>query len=114
MARAFGDVELKDLNYLISEPEVTKTTIHNDLQFLVIASDGLWDVMSSKQVSKFIKMNSKFLSPAQLADGLSQEAHERGSTDNISVIVIKFNHKVKPRRTMMRPSETAATPVHAR
>ncbi|MCO5577012.1 hypothetical protein L7F22_030834 [Adiantum nelumboides] len=49
MARAFGDFCLKDFG-LIAVPEVTYTRLTERDQFIVLASDGVWDVLSNKEV----------------------------------------------------------------
>lgn len=49
MARAFGDFCLKDFG-LISVPEVTHRKLTPNDQFLVLATDGIWDVLSNKEV----------------------------------------------------------------
>eukprot|EP00250_Pteridium_aquilinum_P001803 c12017_g1_i1 orf=628-2148(-) len=49
MARAFGDFCLKDFG-LISVPEVTHRELTPNDQFLVLATDGIWDVLSNKEV----------------------------------------------------------------
>ncbi|KAH7425463.1 hypothetical protein KP509_11G055400 [Ceratopteris richardii] len=49
MARAFGDFCLKDFG-LIAVPEVTYTRLTERDQFVVLASDGIWDVLSNKEV----------------------------------------------------------------
>lgn len=41
VSRAFGDIHLKD--WIISEPEIVKLPLTSDCQFLILASDGLWD-----------------------------------------------------------------------
>ena len=50
IARSLGDKNLKDspTNSLIPDPEVTSFSVSLDDEFIVIASDGLWDVMSSQ------------------------------------------------------------------
>ncbi|XP_051120036.1 probable protein phosphatase 2C 33 [Andrographis paniculata] len=49
MARAFGDFCLKDFG-LISVPEVSYRRITNRDEFIVLATDGIWDVLSNKEV----------------------------------------------------------------
>ncbi|KAI5084465.1 hypothetical protein GOP47_0000634 [Adiantum capillus-veneris] len=49
MARAFGDFCLKDFG-LISMPEVTRRKLTPNDQFVVLATDGVWDVLSNKEV----------------------------------------------------------------
>lgn len=41
ISRAIGDIHLKD--WIISEPETTKLELTPDCEFLMIASDGLWE-----------------------------------------------------------------------
>lgn len=42
MTRAFGDGKLKE--HITSEPDVMIETIDDDIQFIILASDGLWKV----------------------------------------------------------------------
>ncbi|OVA14784.1 Protein phosphatase 2C (PP2C)-like domain [Macleaya cordata] len=49
MARAFGDFCLKDFG-LISVPEVTHRRLSEKDEFVVLATDGVWDVLSNKEV----------------------------------------------------------------
>ncbi|ONK56803.1 uncharacterized protein A4U43_C10F13150 [Asparagus officinalis] len=49
MARAFGDFCLKDFG-LISVPEVSYRRITEKDEFIVLATDGVWDVLSNEQV----------------------------------------------------------------
>ncbi|KAK2971962.1 hypothetical protein RJ640_004982 [Escallonia rubra] len=48
MARAFGDFCLKDFG-LISVPDVCYHLITDKDEFIVLASDGVWDVLSNKE-----------------------------------------------------------------
>lgn len=42
VARAFGDKSLKI--HLSSEPDVTVEMIDNNVEFIILASDGIWKV----------------------------------------------------------------------
>jgi serine/threonine protein phosphatase PrpC len=53
MARAFGDFCLKDFG-LISIPEVSYRRLTDQDQFVVLATDGIWDVMSNEQVVNIV------------------------------------------------------------
>jgi serine/threonine protein phosphatase PrpC len=50
VARAIGDGQLKEpqRRILISDPEITSFRFQSDDEFIIIATDGLWDVMSSQ------------------------------------------------------------------
>ncbi|KAB1201663.1 putative protein phosphatase 2C 33 [Morella rubra] len=49
MARAFGDFCLKDFG-LISVPDISHRRITEKDEFIVLATDGIWDVLSNKEV----------------------------------------------------------------
>ncbi|KAB2621276.1 protein phosphatase 2C 33 [Pyrus ussuriensis x Pyrus communis] len=49
MARAFGDFCLKDFG-LISVPDVSYRRLTERDEFIVLATDGIWDVLSNKEV----------------------------------------------------------------
>ncbi|PKU65204.1 probable protein phosphatase 2C 73 [Dendrobium catenatum] len=53
MARAFGDFCLKDYG-LISTPQLSSWKLTEKDEFVVLATDGLWDVLSNKQVVKTV------------------------------------------------------------
>ncbi|KAI3473113.1 hypothetical protein Pfo_030405 [Paulownia fortunei] len=53
MARAFGDFCLKDFG-LISTPEVTYRKLTERDEFVVLATDGIWDALSNNEVVKIV------------------------------------------------------------
>ncbi|XP_021908737.1 probable protein phosphatase 2C 65 [Carica papaya] len=53
MARAFGDFCLKDYG-LISCPEISHRKLTANDEFVVLATDGIWDVMSNQEVIKIV------------------------------------------------------------
>ncbi|CAM8960151.1 unnamed protein product [Rhodiola kirilowii] len=53
MARAFGDFCLKDFG-LISVPEISNRTLTEKDEFVVLASDGIWDVLSNQEVVNIV------------------------------------------------------------
>ncbi|XP_024522271.1 probable protein phosphatase 2C 33 isoform X1 [Selaginella moellendorffii] len=53
MARAFGDFCLKDFG-VIAVPEVSYYRITERDQFVVLATDGVWDVLSNEEVVKIV------------------------------------------------------------
>lgn len=48
-----GDLQAKKIG-LISEPEVQHIDLGKQDKFIVIGSDGVWDVMSSAEVCGFV------------------------------------------------------------
>lgn len=53
MSRAFGDYCIKDYG-LISVPEVTQRNITSRDQFVVLATDGVWDVISNQEAVEIV------------------------------------------------------------
>ncbi|GFZ14537.1 protein phosphatase 2C family protein [Actinidia rufa] len=53
MARAFGDFCLKDFG-LISVPEITCRCLTEKDEFVVLATDGIWDVLSNAEVVEIV------------------------------------------------------------
>lgn len=84
VTRSIGDDDVKPA--VTAEPEVTETILSTDDEFLVMASDGLWDIISNEEVISIIKDTVK--EPGMCSKRLATEAVERGSKDNITVIVI--------------------------
>ncbi|XP_010535081.1 PREDICTED: probable protein phosphatase 2C 39 [Tarenaya hassleriana] len=85
VARAFGDKSIKI--HLSSEPDVSVEMIDDDADFLILASDGLWKVMSNQEAVESIKDIKDAMSAAK---HLTEEAVARKSADDISVVVVKL------------------------
>ena len=84
LSRAFGDWELK--NYGVScEPHVVKINIEEDDKYIVIASDGVWDVLEDEEV---YGINKTAKNSMDLCNEIVKTALDRGSMDNISCFVI--------------------------
>ncbi|CAJ1941643.1 unnamed protein product [Sphenostylis stenocarpa] len=113
MSRSIGDRYLKP--WIIPEPEVNIVRREKNDECLILASDGLWDVMTNEEAcevarKRILLWHKKFgengaTGHGQGADPAAQSAAEyltklaihRGSQDNISVIVIdlKAQRKIK-------------------
>ncbi|XP_015897452.3 probable protein phosphatase 2C 65 [Ziziphus jujuba] len=53
MARAFGDFCLKDYG-LISVPDVSYRKLTDDDEFVILATDGVWDALSNTEVVRIV------------------------------------------------------------
>ncbi|KAI9119406.1 hypothetical protein K1719_010081 [Acacia pycnantha] len=112
MSRAIGDQYLRP--WIIPVPEITFTTRSEEDECLILASDGLWDVMTNAEVGEvarhILRRRRRSLSmeetpPAQVvADSLTEIACSRNSKDNISIIVIDLKSK---RKRQQRPPMTS-------
>ncbi|KAB5544298.1 hypothetical protein DKX38_012410 [Salix brachista] len=103
MSRAIGDNYLKP--YVIPEPEVTVTERMEEDECLILASDGLWDVVSNDTACGVVRTCLRAQKPPSPpgSDGatgssdkacsdasalLTKLALARHSTDNVSVVVV--------------------------
>merc|ERR1712241_1185318 len=99
VSRALGDFEYKNVDgkgpteQLVSpEPEFYMKKRESDKdEFLVLACDGVWDVMTNEDICSFITARMR------VTDNLEQIANEvidtclhKGSRDNMSIIIIAF------------------------
>ncbi|XP_047940608.1 protein phosphatase 2C 16-like isoform X3 [Salvia hispanica] len=113
MSRSIGDRYLKSL--VIPDPEVTVVPRTRDDECLILASDGLWDEMSNEEacdgarrvLQLWYRNNTapppsergKSVDPASqaAAEALTQRALQKGSRDNISVVVLDLKRQRKGR-----------------
>ncbi|KAK2442419.1 protein-serine/threonine phosphatase [Trifolium repens] len=85
VSRAFGDRSLK--SHLRSDPDVQTTDIDVDTEILILASDGVWKVMSNQEAVDIAK---RMKDPQKAAKQITAEAIKRNSKDDISCVVVKF------------------------
>jgi len=89
VSRTIGDISMKGTRLIIPDPEMFTCIIRPYDSFLVLACDGVWDVLDNQPAIDLVK---KYLhDPQTAAKQLAKEAYQKGSTDNISVIVVKFH-----------------------
>jgi len=90
VSRGMGDFDLKKKG-LICEPHIIKRLIDQHMHYCVLASDGVWDVLSPDEVGKIAQTHNL----NDLAKVIVDTAKEKGSEDNISCIVVELNKKTK-------------------
>lgn len=89
LSRAFGDLECTP--YVTHLPQIYRYKVSSSDKYLILACDGLWDVLSNQEVVEFInelKHDCKF--NGNFAKNLAEFAIERGSLDNVSVVILFF------------------------
>jgi len=86
-SRTLGDFQIKSKNEeaVISTPEIQRHEIRAQDRFLVLGSDGLFDVLKPGQIAK-ICAGAKG-NPQKAANDLMREVGRKGSTDDTTVIV---------------------------
>lgn len=87
VSRAFGDGD--NMPYISNIPDIYYKKITENTKYVVMACDGLWDVINNDELHLLLK-KYKDNNSQNLAISLVNEALKRKSCDNISVIVIEF------------------------
>lgn len=110
LSRAIGDRFAKPV--VSSEAEIGSVPLEDEDEFFLLASDGLWDVMTSQEVVDFVhemlecptqsvktKKGKIVLTPEfrkrKMARFVAHEALERGSADNVCVILVWLKKEKK-------------------
>ncbi|KAL1783388.1 phosphatase 1B isoform X1 [Sigmodon hispidus] len=103
VSRALGDYDYKCVDgkgpteQLVSpEPEVYEILRAEEDEFVVLACDGIWDVMSNEELCEFVK------SRLEVSDDLENVCNwvvdtclHKGSRDNMSIVLVCFSNAPK-------------------
>lgn len=86
VTRSLGDSAMKE--FVVGAPYTTETTLTDEDTFLIVACDGLWDVVEDQDAVDLVR---EAIDPQEAANRLLAHALRNFSTDNTSVMVIRFN-----------------------
>ncbi|XP_010003244.1 PREDICTED: protein phosphatase 1B [Chaetura pelagica] len=103
VSRALGDYDYKCVDgkgpteQLVSpEPEVCEILRAEEDEFIILACDGIWDVMSNEELCEFVK------SRLEVSDDLEKVCNwvvdtclHKGSRDNMSIVLVCFSNAPK-------------------
>jgi len=99
LTRIFGNYEYKEENNeknsenenkgLICEPFISKINIDPNIenQFLIIASDGVWDILTEEDIQKIIQ---KYQDTQKICSIIIKKCLENEAWDNMSVFAVKL------------------------
>ncbi len=99
VSRGLGDYSFKDQAHLdwsaqavTAKPEIQVYSRTDRDLFLVMACDGIWDVITSEQAGSFLvfEHNQGVRDVKALAENLVRYCYSRGSLDNMSVIITRL------------------------
>jgi serine/threonine protein phosphatase PrpC len=97
MSRAMGDFQLKktregeydpERGPVSANPQLFAGYLTGDSTTLILACDGVWDVMSSEAAVSLIQKEG--MTNGNIADRLMRNAFEEGSRDNITAMIVQF------------------------
>jgi serine/threonine protein phosphatase PrpC len=83
VSRALGDASLKP--FVSPEPRIVEGYLGIENDFVILACDGVWDVLTPQDVISIVRSAEN---PQEGAVKIKDKALELGSTDNISVIAL--------------------------
>lgn len=129
VSRSIGDFKYKQNASLPAEaqavsavPDITVVERSSKDAFLILATDGLWDVWTNEDVVNFVSIKLGFTSRGAPVGGVAQtliveacdeliaEAVRRGSEDNITVIIIVLGNPPVIKDLIKSPSLGIVTP----
>eukprot|EP00934_Nitzschia_sp_Nitz4_P004071 Nitzschia sp. Nitz4//scaffold197_size40390//26197//27543//NITZ4_007519-RA/size40390-processed-gene-0.9-mRNA-1//1//CDS//3329540490//4061//frame0 len=95
VSRTIGDrAERPHVN---AQSEMIAVPVQEDDAFVLLASDGLWDVMESDEAVDFVLwFQSEGHNHDEIATLIVEEALGRGAYDNITVLIIWLHRKTPP------------------
>ncbi|KAL6046145.1 PPM-type phosphatase domain-containing protein [Balamuthia mandrillaris] len=85
VSRAFGDIDLQP--FVSADPFVDVYDISDPPDFLIMACDGVWDVISDETACEIVASEPDLVRAAMKLRDL---AYLFGSQDNISVVLLRF------------------------
>ncbi|KAJ3679472.1 hypothetical protein LUZ60_017483 [Juncus effusus] len=87
VSRAFGNKHLK--LYIPADPDTHEEPVDETLDCIIIASDGLWVALSNQEAVDIVMRENDV---QEAASELMRKAQAINDFDNITCIVVKFNH----------------------
>ncbi|CAF1378459.1 unnamed protein product, partial [Rotaria sordida] len=88
MTRVLGDFSI-DKNIVPPIPDIIIYSRKSSAAFIIIASDGIRNVMSNEQFASFVFQRISIIKLDQIASQLLDHCLEKQSRDNMSVYIIK-------------------------
>jgi len=85
VTRSLGDSSMKE--FVVGAPYTTETELSEDDEILILACDGIWDVLEDETACQLVR---GIADPQEAAKLLVQEATHRYTNDNITVMVIRL------------------------
>jgi len=87
ITRSLGDHLMKE--FIIGDPFTYHEKLTDKDTWLIVACDGLWDVVEDQQAVDFVLENATS-SASEISKKLLIKALQDGTTDNLSIMVVKL------------------------
>ncbi|CAA3027363.1 probable phosphatase 2C 27 [Olea europaea subsp. europaea] len=103
VTRAIGNWHIKGLKEgenggpLIAVPELKLMTLMKEDEFLILGSDGIWEVFRSQNAVDFARRRLQEHNNVKLCcEDIVNEAKKREATDNLTVVMVCFHSEPPP------------------
>ena len=103
VSRSFGDIGLKEPHHIVVvTPEIKITPVGASDWGVVLACDGVWDVLSEQHVVDI--MIAHRTDAKKAASEIAKAALAAGSTDNVSVVAVVFDWQESVITALTKPA----------
>lgn len=89
MTRVLGDFSI-DKQIVPPMADIIEYPRNSLASFIILACDGIWDVMSNAEVALFVAHRASTYKLEEVASLLLNECLHRNSTDNMSIYIVKI------------------------
>lgn len=121
VSRAIGDFDRElqaKTRGLTALPDTQVYELHDDDEFVIVACDGLWDVLDSQAAVQYARAHLlRYNSVDAVCEALVHEALQQHSDDNVTVIVVAFDRpdstSSSGSRAVAADAEVMELPEHA-
>ena len=109
VSRTFGDIEAKEEKYggmknvVVALPDITEYELSEDINFIVLGCDGIFDVLSNEDLIECSKIairekkNKKVNELCgEIVGNIIKASLAKDSFDNVSCVVIAINLNINP------------------
>ena len=113
VSRSFGDIEAKlpkyggNMKVIVADPEIRVFEITDNLDFIILAWDGIYDKLSNKEILQIVwegVIDSKSKDPHQqwgiAVDRILKTSVAKKTMDNITVVFIAFSNFEECQKTL--------------
>lgn len=105
VSAALGDYDYQGLR---KDPDIREVELNSTDRWVILACDGVWDVIQDNEVAGIIGGETD---PQEVSRLLLQEAYDRHSGDNLSVIALAVGEAPKPAAAAQEPQPEPIAPT---
>lgn len=95
MSRSLGDLSLRP--YVSSQPEMVERKLDSKDKFLILATDGVWDTVSSQEAIDIAGRRDDPIAAAREITGVARRRWQSETdgqlSDDITAVVVKLDHE---------------------